>query len=242
VALGIAIWRDVTTLRELEQSREFVYLISHDLRNPLTLIIGYSQQLLRLSLVAGRTRKSVESILTASQRMQAMIEELVESARLESGHITLNRTSLDLATAVGNLVTGMNALAEAPRIHLIVDQKPPLVFADQNRIERVVTNLIDNGLKYSVPPSEVVVRIIQRDDEIVTSVTDLGQGIPPEALSHLFEPFYRADLDRPQPQQGLGLGLYISKGMIEAHGGKIWATSEVDQGTTVSFTLPIFRS
>jgi signal transduction histidine kinase len=110
------------------------------------------------------------------------------------------------------------------------------------RIERVLTNLFDNALKYSAADQDVVVTVGQQDNEVLPSVADRGRDIAAVDFIHPFEPFHRATFNRRQPEQGLGLGLYITKGLVEAHGGRIWATSTLGEGTTFSFTRPVLRA
>jgi signal transduction histidine kinase len=110
------------------------------------------------------------------------------------------------------------------------------------RIERVLTNLLDNSLKYSPADQDVVVTVGQLDNEVIPSVADRGRGIAAVDIIHPFEPFYRAAFNRRHPEQGLRLGLYITKGLVEAHGGRIWTSSTLGEGTTFSFTRPVLRA
>jgi NtrC-family two-component system sensor histidine kinase KinB len=124
------------------------------------------------------------------------------------------------------------------RIGVEAPEDFPRALADPARLERVVTNLLSNALKYSEPGEPVTVRLIQADGEIVTAISDHGRGIAPEELPHLLEKYYRAQAGR-EASGSLGLGLYITKGLVEAHGGRIWVESEVGRGSTFSFSLPV---
>jgi signal transduction histidine kinase len=172
--------------------------------------------------------------------MNATIEDLVDSARLESGQLKLDRRPLDLPGLVRDLVERL-AASESPSRTIRVEALPGVgpVLADANRIERVLTNLLTNAIKYSSAPSEVTVSIIPRDREIVTAISDEGIGISAGELAHLFERYYRAEGARERRGEGLGLGLYITKMFVEAHGGRIRAESEFGRGSTFFFSLPL---
>ena len=239
VTLAINVCRDVTELRQLEQTREeYVRTISHDLRAPLTIILGQARVIQRFADQAGLVSKGAESIATSAHQMNTMIQDLVDSARLEAEQLKLNRVPLDLRQFVLDLKERLAGLLEARRIRVEAPEGLPPVSADPDRLERILTNLLSNALKYSAPGTEVTVTLARQDGEVVTSVTDRGRGISPEDLPHMFERYYRGREARER-REGLGLGLYITKGLVEAHGGRIWVESEVGKGSTFSFTLPI---
>jgi len=239
VTLAINVCRDVTELRQLERTREeYVRTISHDLRAPLTIILGQARIIQRSADQADRVRKGAESIATSARAMNAMIQDLVDSARLEAGQLRPNRMPLDLRQLVLGLKGRLAEVLEAQRIRVEAPEGLPPVYADPDHVERILTNLLTNALKYSAPGTEVTVALARQDGEIVTSVTDRGPGIPPEELPHMFERYYRGR-EALARREGLGLGLYITKGLVEAHGGRVWVESEVGKGSTFSFTLPI---
>ncbi|MGQ9675120.1 MAG: PAS domain S-box protein [Chloroflexota bacterium] len=219
--------------------QEYVSLISHDLRNPLTVVAGQAEYL-RNALIKrdlDREAKSAESIFKSAQRMNTMIQDLVESARLEAGAQPMHRQPIDLASLVFDLVERVGTMKEQLRIRVERLARLPKVAADPGHIERAVANLVSNALKYSPPTSPVIVRVGRTDDEAIVSVTDYGVGIPAEDIPHLFERFYRAKTGREAA--GLGLGLYITRLIVEAHGGRIWVESQVGKGSTFYFTLPL---
>jgi signal transduction histidine kinase len=150
----------------------------------------------------------------------------------------LNAQPLDLRQFILDLKERMATVSGAERIATRIDEGLPRVSADPERLERVLSNLLSNALKYSTPGTPVVVSARPGDGEVVTSVADEGPGIDPADLPHLFDRYFRAGKVRA-PHEGLGLGLYITKGLVEAHGGRIWVESEVGQGSTFSFTLPL---
>lgn len=225
-----------------EQRARYILGISHGLRTPLTVVQGRAQLLLQAlekTGVTGRERDSAEAIVGAAQRMGVMLRDLVDLTHLEAGEpLRLNRVPLDPRSFVFDLKERMAGILETERIRVEAPEGLPQVLADPDRLERILTNLLSNALKYLPPGSEVTVSLARRDGEVVTSVTDLGPGIPPEELPLLFQPYRRVRLARGRPES-LGLGLYITKGLVEAHGGRIWVESELGKGSTFSFTLPV---
>jgi PAS domain S-box-containing protein len=233
---------DITSLVEMQREREDILrAVSHDLRNPLAAIQGQAELLERRVEQAAppeRLRGSVEAIENSAQRMNTMIQDLVDAARSESGQLTLNRQPVDLRTFTGQLKERLAPTMDMGRIELQIPEDLPAVSADPNRLERILTNLWSNALKYSTPGTPVTVSATQADGEVVVSVTDRGPGIRPEDLSHIFERYYRTQMAR-KAREGLGLGLYITRRLVEAHGGRIWVESQVGVGSTFSFSLPV---
>lgn len=239
--LAIVLLRDVTALRQLEQTKEeYLALISHDLRQPVTAVMAAAQllqrQLAREGHGEGAHARRATEILANARRMDAMIQELLESSRLESGTMTLRKQPLELVRLVSNSVNRLGS--DRVRVQAESAGGAPVVLADAERIERVLTNLVSNALTYSPPGAPVLVRVGQRDDEAIVSVADQGAGIPPEELARLFQRFTRGHAGPRADAAGLGLGLYIARLIVEAHGGRIWADSDVGKGSTFSFALP----
>ncbi|MDQ6672637.1 MAG: ATP-binding protein [Chloroflexota bacterium] len=243
VVLSIVVHRDVTALRDLEQTKEdYLALISHDLRVPLTSVQAEAQMLQRLltrdaSIDSAYVKRTV-SIVANSRRMNAMVQELLESSRLESGTMVLNPRQLAIVPLVQEIAAGISS--DRVRVHPLTGPQAPLtVFADAERVERVLTNLITNALKYSPDGTPVVIEVEQRQHETIVSVVDQGGGIAPEELSRLFQRFTRGRAGPKADMAGLGLGLYIARLIVEAHGGRLWAESELGRGSTFSFALPM---
>lgn len=241
VVLAVNVYRDVTELRRLEQTREeFIHTVSHDLRAPLTIIKGHAQLLERTFNQAGiqiPQRRSVEAIITSAQRMNTMIQDLVDSARLESGQLKLEKQPVLLGSFLSDLLERTRGIMDVERIKAEIPADLPPVIADPDRLERILMNLITNALKYSPPETEVLVKGEMIDGEAVTSVSDRGVGIAGEDMPHVFDRFYSVKSGRQEG--GLGLGLYITKMLVEAHGGRIWAESELGKGSAFYFTLPL---
>ncbi len=239
---GVVTFADITRLHELqEQLEDVLRAVSHDLRNPLAVVQGQAQLLLRALDKAGLTgaeRKSADAILTTAKRMNVMIQDLVDAARQEAGVLQLSRQPVDMRAAILDLVSRLAATLDTGRIRIEAPEDLPRASADPTRLDRILTNLLSNALKYSTPGSEVTVSLRRGDGTVITEVSDRGPGIPPEELPHLFQRYYRAPAARAQPE-GLGLGLYITRMLVEAHGGRIWAASQVGVGSTFSFSLPL---
>ena len=228
-------------IRAREEERDlYLHTISHDLRIPLTLIQGHAE-LLRRSLQeltpSAPTHANVQAILVGVHRLNTMIEDLVDSARLEIGRLALVREPLALADFVPQFLHRYSLVLDAARIQVQVPPGLPPVWADPMRLERILANLLSNALRYSEPPSPVVLAATRTGEELVVSVTDQGVGIAPQDLPHLFQRFYRASGARGT--EGLGLGLYISRMLVTAHGGRIWVQSTPGRGSTFSFSLPL---
>lgn len=235
VVLAIIVYRDVTALRELEQAKEgYLHSITHDLRNPLTVVFGYAQLLQQHPENAAIVRQGADHIATSAQRMQAMIQDLLDSARLESGSIQLTLEPVNLGDFLEDLRSRLATAMDVERVRVEVPDLPP-VRADPARLERIVVNLVGNALKYFPHDREVTVTASRQDGAVLVSVADSGPGIPPEEIPNLFQRFYRTA--QAGSVEGLGLGLYITKGLVEAHGGRIWVESTVGAGSTFRFSL-----
>ncbi|MCL5109371.1 MAG: PAS domain-containing sensor histidine kinase [Chloroflexi bacterium] len=241
VALAICIFRDVTRLHELEQAKEdYVRAISHDLRAPVTIVLGQAQSLERVlgkRPSSARTQTSLGAIITSARRMQTMIQDLVDSARLESGQLRIRPAALDLRSFCRQLIDRLAGVLDTERISLQLPERPLPVLADPDGLERILINLLSNALKYSAAGSEVALVVNPGPEGVVAAVVDRGPGIPAEQLGRLFQRYYRAAAARDR-REGLGLGLYITKALVEAHGGRIWVESEVGKGSRFCFTLP----
>ena len=231
---------NITPLHDLQQRQEdYLRTISHDLRNPLSVISGHAELLtgmLKEKCPDEQLLFSVGAIQRSSQRMNVMIEDLVDAARQEGGQLELKREAVNLLSYLTDLLQRIGETMDIARIRLDVPADLPAVLADYNRLERIVTNLLSNALKYSTPETPVRVQAWVKYGQVVIAFVDQGPGIPADDLPHLFERFYRAKEARKT--EGIGLGLYITRVLVEAHGGHIEVESEVGKGSTFTFTLP----
>jgi PAS domain S-box-containing protein len=239
----IAVVRDISKQRELERLRsEFVSTVSHEFRTPLALIKGYIATLLRQDLTLGdETRERfLRNIDEAADRLSRLIGELLSASRIEAGRLELDLQPLDLGRLVTEVLERLHLEASSYRL---VAQLPPrklVVQADSDQVERVLLNLLTNAIKFSPEGGTVTVRVqgTEASPGVLVSVTDQGSGIPPERLDRVFDKFYRAGDDLVKKTNGVGLGLYICKNIVERHGGRIWVESTPGEGSTFKFTLP----
>ena len=230
--------RAVTKLHE-QQREECLALISHDLLNPLSCIL-MGTSLLRDSLQRQGLRTDLEladRIQRNATRMAAMLDDLREATGLETKGVTVHLEPCGLRDLVAGVVDGMGD-APGRRISLASDETVPhLVLAEALRLERVITNLLTNALKYSADDAPVEVQILRAGDMIQLAIVDHGIGIPPESIGLLFDRYYRTAAGKARAG-GLGLGLYISRLIVETHGGRIDVSSVVGRGSTFKVTLP----
>ena len=237
----VSTYTDITQLHELQEQREiYIHTISHDLRAPLAIIHGHAELImdeLKRRELDGRLQPSAAAIRRGITRMNVMIQDLVDAARLEGGQLILDIKPVNLRAYLADLLQRSATVFDVGRIHIELPEDLPPVSADLNRLERILSNLLSNALKYSNPGTPVLVRARQTDHLIEVSVQDFGQGIAPEDLPHIFERFYRTKGGRKA--EGIGLGLYITMMLVKAHGGRIWVESEVGKGSTFYFTLPV---
>lgn len=241
---AVAVFEDITALKELERRREeWTSVVAHDLRQPVTVIVGYATSLLRNEAnVSVEQRPKIEHILTAARNLNKLVADLLDVSRIEARRVVLQLQPTDLPKLVSNVVERMNAV-EAPTgnrhpIQVKVIGSIPPALADPMRIEQILGNLLSNAVKYGTPEGEITITVRQQDDHALVAVTNWGPGIPPDEVARIFTRFYRTWDARAGREAGLGLGLYITKGIVEAHHGRIWVESIPNQTTTFSFTLP----
>lgn len=227
--------------RAEEGKRDYVALIAHDLRTPLTAVQGQAQELQRRWRRKANSDdadiRSLESLVANTKRMDAMIADLLESSLLESGALLLRRTPIDLARLAGEVADQFTSPLERQRIRILAPAPGPLVSADALRIERALMNVLQNALKYSPADAPVELEVRQIAGEAVVAVIDHGAGIPVDELPRLFQRFSRIGRAATAPS-GFGLGLYIARLIVEAHGGRVWVESEVGTGSRIGFALP----
>ncbi|MHB8513126.1 MAG: sensor histidine kinase [Actinomycetota bacterium] len=222
-------------VQSAEEDDELATII-HELKTPITSMIGYSRMLRanfdRLSKI--RREECFEQIERQGRRMLHMIEDLLESKRLDAQEPRLSRSALDIQAVVKHAVGTVNGLVENHLIIVDVPDRNLGVFGDALAIEHAITNLIENAVKHSPLGSTVSVRVREHSSEVRIEVSDDGPGIAADDIPHVFERFRRAS----STSRGAGLGLYIVRGLIAAHGGRVWVESIHGQGTTFTIALP----
>ncbi len=228
---------DESDVHALEQERDdLLRMISHDLRTPLNAVATAAHLIRRDPGDAAKVEDRAAAIARSCDRMSAMIQDLVETTLLEAGQLRLAVAPVDLAAAIPELLDRLRGGLAVDRVRLAFAPALPRVLADPARLERVLVNLLSNALKYSPPESEVVLGAAPAPEGVAIAVTDRGVGIAPEDQAHIFDRFFRArGARRPE---GLGLGLYIARLLVEAHGGTVSAESGLGQGSTFRVVLP----
>ncbi|MBW3641371.1 MAG: HAMP domain-containing histidine kinase [Actinobacteria bacterium] len=215
---------------------EVVSTVSHELRSPLTSVKGYTSLLLsRWSRLSDEQKKTMlEQVHHDADRVTRLVNELLDISRLETGHLQLRCQLVSLPGLAASVVA--KVALEYPELECGLDFPDgfPSVVADPDKVEQVLTNLVENAAKYASPTGMQVSGAVN-GDTVAVAVSDSGAGIPPADLPHIFTKFYRSDQGRPS---GSGLGLWISRGLVEAHGGRLSADSVVDRGSVFRFTLP----
>lgn len=231
--------RKVEDLSRLKD--EFLSIASHELRTPVTSIKGYTQ--LAKTLIRERDLDTSEEYLDIAldqiDRMSRLILELLDVSRIETGRLEIRREPIDWPAFVRELVHRHHTAVSDRRFHLNVPNSHARIIGDRDRLEQVLGNLLENAVKYSPEGSEIFVNVEERNDAIVTSVCDRGIGIPPDEISQVFERFHRGRQVSSTNYGGLGLGLYITRQIVERHGGSIWVDSREGSGTTFYFSLPL---
>ncbi|UCH34832.1 MAG: CHASE2 domain-containing protein [Armatimonadota bacterium] len=243
----VTVLSDVTLLQEMSDMKtEFVSLVSHELRTPLTSVQGFAQTLrsdVEGHFDAATRSEFLEIIESECHRLLTMINELLDASRIEAGReLPMNWGQVSITAIADKLVKLHSASAEAHTFEVDFPADLPTIEADGDRIEQVLTNIISNAIKYS--PDGGVVRISGRreDGEVLISVADHGLGMTEAQRGQLFQRYHRLESDASKRIRGTGLGLYLTKGLVEAHRGRIWAESEgPGKGSVFSFALPIQR-
>ncbi len=238
----VLVFHDTSRLKQVERARvDFVANVSHELRTPLTMIQGFTETLLDGAKDdPALATRFLEKIEHHSKRLSLLIADLLTLSQLDAGAIHLNRQPVALRSAVDKVFEDFAPRA-ASRPSTLVNEVPAelTVRADPERLQQVLGNLLDNAIKYGRTGGTVVARGHSGESgKIFVSVTDDGPGLPPEAMSRVFERFYRVDEGRSREQGGTGLGLAIVKHLVAAHGGRVWVESHPGQGAAFHFTLP----
>lgn len=254
----VAVLDDITSNKQVEKLKdEFVSIVSHELRTPLTAIKGYTQHLIRrIERRLRETRqkqqgtgslgefpesydlRSLNIVQSETEHLERLVSDLLDLSRVQWGELNLQYTSFYLADVLAERVRLAQVSAENHTIFLDIQVQDSRIVADQLRVGQVFGNILDNAIKFSPPGRQVVVKLQEQDDEYLISVIDQGIGVSPEYFDHIFERFYRVRNMASRQYSGIGMGLFVAKAIVEAHGGRIGFSSNQGIGSTFYFTLP----
>jgi PAS domain S-box-containing protein len=232
--------RDISKFREAEEVKStFISIISHELRTPVALIKGYVGTLRREDAQwdPAVVRDSLAVIEEESDHLAQLIDDLLDASRLQAGGLTLQKSDVSLDKLAGRLVDRFRT--QTSRHEFVLDFPPgfPVVLADEGRMNQVLSNLISNAVKYSPEGGRITLRGQVRPNDVVISVADQGPGIAAQDAPRVFDRFFRSS-DTARKTKGAGLGLYLAKAVIEAHGGRIWVDTPTEPGARISFSVP----
>jgi len=236
---AVITFRDMTDMRQLQRTREdYLALISHDLRTPLTAILGRAQMLARWLTQHGFAREAASAniVVESSLRLDDLLERFLDRTRTDVDKDARQQSATDLVVVVRQMLDQTIAPDHRARVTLDAVATLPVV-VEVAQLERVIVNILTNALKFSAHATPIVVQVYQQATDAIISVTDHGRGIAPEDLPHLFEKHYRAQT--VGQIAGHGLGLYSSRLIVEAQGGRIWAESTLGMGSTFTIALPL---
>ena len=239
---SIIVFYDITRLEKLERVRqEFLSNISHELRTPLTSILAFVETLEDGAIDDKENNRHFLNVIRRNaERMHALIADILELSLIESGKVSIEKRPVKVSSIVEEIFTSLSAKAVDRGVTLKNLVAPgECIFADPARLEQMLTNLIDNGIKFNRPDGSVSVELRAAENSSIITVTDTGEGILPDHQHRIFERFYRADRSRAREVGGTGLGLAIVKHLARLHGGEVSVTSRLTEGTVFSIELPV---
>lgn len=226
--------------RAIEARDAVLGVVAHDLRSPLSGILMQAALLRRPEGQDRRSRKPADAIERAATRMNRLIQDLLDVTSMEAGHLSIEKHRVAAGKTIAEFVESQTPLAQAASVEIALEVSPDLgeIFADRERLLQVLENLVGNAVKFTPRGGRVTIGARRSDEEALFWVADTGPGIEPSFSTHVFDRFWQ---ERKARGRGVGLGLPIVKGIVEAHGGRVWVESEVGAGTTFFFTLPLGR-
>jgi signal transduction histidine kinase len=239
---GLLAFFDLTNTRRLEAvRRDFVANVSHELKTPITIIGGFAETLATDDPPASERRRFVEAIRGNARRMQRLVDDLLDLSRIESGGWVPKPERIDLRAAATEITASFASAAteRGVRLDLNIDHRAFALRADATALRQILSNLVDNALRHTPAGGRVTIFSEPAPDGLVLGVRDSGTGIPAEHLARIFERFYRVDPARSREAGGTGLGLAIVKHLVEAHGGRVIATSAQGRGAEIRAVFPI---
>ncbi len=233
--------RDITARKEAQELQTtFLSVISHELQTPIAIIEGYAGLLSEegMDLPKDQMREKLKAIKEESRRLSEMVDTLLYASRIQAGGLELRREPVDVPSLIRRVAQRMGQISKLHAISVDLPSSFPTVIADYERVQEVLTNLIDNAMKYSPKGGPIRIEGEVRSNEVVISVVDSGPGIPRGDRERVFDRFFRREGGIATVAKGTGLGLFICKSIVEAHGGRIWVDSPPDGGSRFRFTLP----
>jgi len=238
VAGAVVAFDDISTMKNVERLREeWTSIVAHDLRQPLNVIATHAALLGRRRTEDEQVTKATSTIAANAKRLDRMIHDLLDLSRLEAAKLRIERRPIDVEKQVRAAADRAATVAEGHRVLVGVHGALPAVSADPDRLDQILDNLLSNALRYGDPDADVTIDVEGAPNQVDIAVTNRGGGISAEVLPHLFERF-RRDASHVSQRESIGLGLYIARGLVEAHGGHIEVTSTPGKTTTFRFTLP----
>jgi len=244
LATIIANVRDITKFREADEAKAtFISVVSHELKTPVSIIKGYASTLSRPDIEWKRdlVMDGLRIIEEESDRLSELIENLLDTTRLQAGRLTLSIREVQLDELAQRIAAKMTLQSDKHQITTTFPFDFPIIQGDEERLNQVLTNLVNNAIKYSPKGGQIRIGGQALENRVQIWVSDQGIGITPDQQEFVFDRFYRIDNALSRKTQGAGLGLYIVKSIIDAHGGNIWIDSESEQGTKFTFTLPLYQ-
>lgn len=243
----VAVLHDITQFKEVDRLKsEFIAQVSHELRTPLTSIKGYIDNLRDgiAGALEGKQLDYLDRMSKNADHLVRLIDDLLDVSQIESGRLKLNLMTLSMHDLIEEVVNGLRTIATEKQIEVEISKnvEGSTIRGDYAKLQRVVSNLLENALKFTPPNGRITVNLRRDERFLKTSIHDTGIGIPPEKRSRIFERFYRIEPEASPKVKGTGLGLYIVKSLIEMHGGQVSVNSKVGEGSEFSFTLPIHSS
>lgn len=231
--------RDITHFRNADEIKAtFISIVSHELRTPVALIKGYASTLRRDDAKWDKRtiNESLAVIEEEADRLSKMVDDLLDASRLQAGGLTLNQADISLPGLAARVIERFASQAPKHRLSADFPAGFPVIIGDETRIEQVLANLVSNALKYA-PAGKIEISGTIRPDQVIVCVSDEGKGIDTKDLPYIFDRFYRATT-AVKHTKGAGLGLYLARAIVEAHGGRIWADANVGAGARICFSLP----
>ena len=241
--LGEAFNKMTVGLKRLQELKnEFVFIAAHELRTPVTAIKGYLSMVFEEadSSLSASVKKYLDTVSKANDRLVQLVNDILEIARSEAGRMKIEVSSVNLSEGARVIIEEVATLAADKKIK--INYQPPdnlpLVLADSARLKEIIMNFISNAIKYNRDTGSITITHEVAENKVITHITDTGYGLSLEDQKHMFEKFFRSNADVVKKVQGTGLGLFITKELVEKMGGQVWVKSEKDKGSTFSFSLP----